>query len=184
MNRLKQHYNNVLEEDLLLKQNPKNIYNIAKISRMSLNSSSKNYSIDEKLIIPNLVAAELLAGQSAKKSRSKKSIANFKLLKGSLIGFQICFRKDRMYDFLDKFFLLVAPNSKNFRAYNQNQLLDSNGITISITSPMLFPEFEENYNIFEHISSCDLSLTTNSRSKQESILLFSGFQIPLVKENF
>ena len=184
MNRLRQHYNNILEEDLLLKQNPRNIQRIVKISTINLNNSSKNYSIDEKLIVPNLVAAELLGGQSCKNNRSKKSIANFKLLKDSLIGFQVCFRKDRLYSLLEKLFLVVAPNTKSFKAYSKNQLLDSNGITLSITSPLLFPEFEENYNLFEYSSAYDLSLNTTSKSKQESILLLSGFQIPFVKENF
>ena len=182
MNRLKQHYNNILEEDLLLKQNPRSIQRIIKVSTINLNNSSKNYPMDEKLIVPNLVAVELLGGQSCKNNRSKKSIANFKLLKDSLIGFQVCFRKNRFYSLLDKLFLLVAPNSKSFKAYSKSQLLDSNGITLSITSPLLFPEFEENYNFFEYVSSFDFSLSTTSKSKQESILLLSGFQIPFVKE--
>lgn len=181
MNRLKQHYNNILEEDLLLKQNPKNIQKIIKISTISLNNSSKNYLIDEKLVLPCVIAAELLGGQSCKNNRSRKSIANFKLLKDSLIGFQVNFRKDNLYSVLDKFFLLVAPNSKSFRAYSKKQLLDFNGITLSIISPLSFPEFEENYNFFEYISAFDLSLDLTSKSKSESILLLSGFQIPFVE---
>lgn len=184
MNRLKQYYKNLLEEDLLLKQNPRNIQNILKISRINLNNSSKNYPVDEKLIIPNLIAVELLSGQTCKNSRSKKSIANFKLVKDSLIGFQVCFRKDQLYSILDKFLILVAPNIKSFKAYNKNQFLDVNGISLSIISPMLFPEFEENRNIFEHISPYDLSLITNGKSKKESILLLSGFQVPFTKESF
>lgn len=184
MNRLKQYYKNLLEEDLLLKQNPRNIQHILKISRINLNNSSKNYPLDEKLIIPNLIAAELLSGQTCKNNRSKKSIANFKLVKDSLIGFQVCFRNDRLYSILDKFFLLVAPNTKSFKAYNKNQFLDVNGISLSLISPILFPEFEENHSIFEHISAYDLSLITNGKSKKESILLLSGFQVPFTKENF
>lgn len=183
MNRLRQHYENILQEDLLLKQNPENIQNIARISRINLNNSSKDYAIDEKLVVPSLVAAELLGAQACKSSRSRNSIANFKLVKGSLIGFQVCFRKERLYSIIDKLFLLVAPNSKSFKAYTKNQLLESKGITLSITSPLLFPEFEENYNFFEHVSAYDLSLITTSKSKSESILLLSGFQIPFVKEN-
>jgi large subunit ribosomal protein L5 len=181
MNRLKQYYHNILEEDLLLKQNPKNIEKIIKISTISLNNSSKNYLIDEKLVLPSVIAAELLGGQSCKNKRSKKSIANFKLLKGSLIGFQVNFRKDNLYYLLDKLFLLVAPNSKSFKAYSKNQLLDFNGITLSVTFPLSFPEFEENYNFFEYISAFDLSLDLTTKSKAESILLLSGFQIPFVE---
>lgn len=184
MNRLRKHYENILQEDLLLKQNPKNIRGIAKISKINLNNSSKDYLVDEKLVIPSLVAVELLGGQVCQNNRSKKSIANFKLTKDNLIGFQVCFRKDKLYSILDKLFLLVAPNSKSFKGYSKNQLLDSNGITLSIISPLLFPEFEENYNFFEYVSSYDLSLITTSKSKSESILLLSGFQIPFVKENF
>jgi len=180
MNRLKQYYHNILEEDLLLKQNPKNIQKITKISTISLNNSSKNYLIDEKLVLPSIIAVELLGGRSCKNNRSKKSIANFKLLKNTLIGFQVNFRKNNLYYLLDKLFLLVAPNSKSFKAYSKNQLLSFNGITLSITSPLLFPEFEENYNFFEYISAFDLSLDLTSKSKAESILLLSGFQIPFV----
>jgi len=181
MNRLKQYYHNILEEDLLLKQNPRDIKKIIKISTISLNNSSKNYLIDEKLVLPNVIAVELLGGQSCKNKRSKKSILNFKLLKDSLIGFQVNFRKDNLYYLLDKLFLLVAPNSKTFKAYSKNQLLDFNGITLSVTSPLSFPEFEENYNFFEYISAFNLSLDLTSKSKAESILLLSGFQIPFVE---
>ena len=178
MNRLKQYYHNILEEDLLLKQNPKNIQKITKISAISLNNSSKNYLIDEKLILPSVIAAELLGGQLCKNNRSKKSIANFKLIKDSLVGFQVNFHRNSLYSLLDKLFLLVITNSKSFNAYSSNQLLESNGITISIKAPLLFPEFEENYNFFEYISAFDLSLSLHSKSKAESVLLLSGFQIP------
>ena len=182
MNRLKQYYHNILEEDLLLKQNPRNIKKIAKISTLSLNNSSKNYLIDEKLVLPNVIAAELLGGQSCKNNRSKKSIANFKLIKGSLVGFQVNFRRNNLYSLLDKFFLLVITNNKSFDAYSSNQFLESNGITISIKVPLLFPEFEENYNFFGYISAFDLSLSLNSKTKAESALLLSGFQIPFQHE--
>lgn len=227
-NRIKLHYKNILYQDLLLK----NVNNVVQptISEIIVSISSKKVLIDHVLLLSYINSLNLITGQIPTKTKSRKSIANFKLRSSQLMGCKVNLRGKRCEYFIDKLLSIVFPKIREFEYINgstatakkekttgdsnkinndQQQLSQPCGltsplvesrrsiiiynspsglyppgrgsITISLKDLFLFPELEENYDLFENLNGIDITFITTAKSKEETLLLLSGFQLPVLK---
>lgn len=192
-NRVNLHYKNILSQDLLLKNAPAFIKNknkikshqglIPKISKIIVSTSSRKVLVDHVLLTSFIVALNLITGQVPVKTKSRKSIANFKLRSSQLMGCKVNLQAAKLDFFVDKLLSIVFPKIREFESLECSET-DNNqkSLTISLKDLFLFPELEENYDLFENLNGIDITFVTTAKCKKETLLLLSGFQLPISKK--
>ena len=178
MNFFDYHYENLLSEDLLVKQNMSKRQELFAISAISLSHSSRNFRIQEKTLILPWVALELFGGQFPKQTRARQAFSNFKIISKDLLGCKLTIKHSGVYSILSKLYLLVLPRFRGFEGFYQKQI-HTNTISFGLTNLLIFPELEENAHFFEKVPGVNITLQLNTRDSEESLLLLSGFQIPI-----
>lgn len=119
-NRIKLHYKNILYQDLLLK----NVNNVVQptISEIIVSISSKKVLIDHVLLLSYINSLNLITGQIPAKTKSRKSIANFKLRSSQLMGCKVNLRGERCEYFIDKLLSIVFPKIREFEYINGSKV--------------------------------------------------------------
>lgn len=177
-----QYYKNRISQDLLLKENYTSIMELPRFQKIVCNTSSKNYVLDRKNILPALVALEFLSGQKPKFSQAKKSIAGFKLRQDQVLGCSVTLRKEKMYNFLQKYLFVIAPSMRDLT----EKSLNGSNYDGAVLQFNLFPELQKNYEIFNSLKGIEIHMTTFSPKNKEggNILLYSAFQVPVKAYSF
>lgn len=174
----KKYYTQFIANDLLLKQNYKNIMEIPTIEKIVLNSSSKIFVPDKKYLLPTILGLELVSGQKLTVTKAKKSIATFKLRKKQTIGCKVTLRNLKKMIFLEKLIKIILPRINDYQGTNVLSLDKKGNLSIGIKNSLIFPELENYFQYFEAIRGMNISILTSSRTKKEACLLFSSYQLP------
>ena len=145
-----------------------------------------NYRVSEGRESKELLAAaekELMAitGQKPRLTRSKKSVAAFKLRQGEPLAYKVTLRSSRMYDFINKLFNLVLPRLRDFKGMSINAFDSVGNYNLTIKDQTLFPEI--NLDKINKIRSVQVTLNINASSKDEAKMLLSSLGFPFEKSN-
>lgn len=118
-----------------------------------------------------------ITGQAPAERAAKKSIAQFKIRTGDIVGYQITLRGARMEAFLDKLIHIVFPRVKDFRGLNASAIDEMGNLTIGIKEHTVFPETadEDARDVF----GLAVTMTTNVKNKKEAEAFFRHIGIPL-----
>lgn len=118
-----------------------------------------------------------ITGQAPAPRGAKKSIANFKIRMGDVVGYQVTLRGARMQSFLDKLVHIVLPRVKDFRGINTKAIDEMGNITIGLKEHTVFPETsdEDARDIF----GLAITITTTAKNKKEAELFLRHFGLPL-----
>jgi large subunit ribosomal protein L5 len=117
----------------------------------------------------------LLSGQKPIMTRSKKSIANFKLREGQAIGLKVTLRRKRMYDFLDRFCHIVSPRIRDFRGFPLK--CDGRGnYSIGLEDQQIFPEL--NLDEVKRTQGMNITFVTSAKSDEECLELLKALGFP------
>lgn len=107
-----------------------------------------------------------ITGQKPLITKAKKSIAGFKLRKGSPVGCKVTLRGQRMYEFLDRLFNIALPRVRDFRGLSPNGFDKRGNYTLGISEQVIFPEI--NIEDVEFTQGMDITIVTTGRNKEES----------------
>jgi large subunit ribosomal protein L5 len=179
-NRLKLYYNNVISNDLLLKNNYRTILEIPSLNKITIHTTSNRYGLDKKNIIAPLLALELISSQKSKLTRAKKSLASFKIRKNQVIGCKVTLRGNRMYNFLNLFTSVVLPSLREFSGYSKNYLNKEGNLSLGFFNILVFPQLQEHFDYFQAIQGININFSTKQTSFTKNCLLYSAFQLPLI----
>lgn len=165
------HYKKTICQDLIYKNNIKNMFTIPKISKITLSVTYKAIVNDKKNLIPGLTSLMLISGKKLKYTFAKKSIAGFKLRQNQIIGCKVSLRNKDMYNFLDKLVMLVLPRIKNFTALNSKKLSNATNanLDLGLNDIFSFPELENYFNFFELINGINVNIITTSNTYKYKI---------------
>jgi large subunit ribosomal protein L5 len=121
-----------------------------------------------------------LTGQKPSPRPAKKSVAAFKLREGETIGWVVTLRKQRMYDFLDRFFNIAVPRTRDFRGFSRKSIDEIGNITLGIKEHIIFPETaqEEAKDIF----GLAVTIVTTAKNKEQADAFFEALGIPFKRE--
>lgn len=121
-----------------------------------------------------------ITGQKAVGRVAKKSIASFKLREGQVIGYQVTLRGQRMYDFLDRFFNIALPRTRDFRGISRTSIDPMGNMTVGIKEHTIFPETadEEARDVF----SLAVTIVTTAKDKKSAEAFFDHIGVPFRKE--
>nr|YP_009295629.1 ribosomal protein L5 [Mastocarpus papillatus]AOL58113.1 ribosomal protein L5 [Mastocarpus papillatus] len=178
-NSLKKLYYDKICIDLMKEFNYKNIHEIPKLIKITLNRGIGEASQNAKALEKSIEEFTLITGQKPIVTRSKKSIAGFKIREDIPIGVTVTLRKDRMYNFLNKLINLSLPRIRDFRGIGTKHFDGRGNYNIGLKEQLIFPEIE--YDNVDKIRGMDIAIVTTARNDKESLALLKGFGMPFQK---
>ncbi|MGD9921876.1 MAG: 50S ribosomal protein L5 [Pseudorhodoplanes sp.] len=118
----------------------------------------------------------LIAGQKAVITKSRKSIATFKLRDGQSIGTKVTLRKARMYDFIDRLVNIALPRVRDFRGLNPKSFDGMGNYSLGLKEHIVFPEID--YDKAQEVWGMDITICTTARTDEEARALLAAFNFP------
>lgn len=121
----------------------------------------------------------LIAGQKPVITRAKKAEAGFKIREGLAVGCRVTLRKQRMYEFLDRFVTIAMPRIRDFRGINPKSFDGRGNYNMGLKEQIVFPEI--NYDKVAMVRGMDITFVTTAKTDNEAKALLEGFNMPFRK---
>ncbi len=152
---------------------------VPKIDKIVLNMGVGEATQDKKKVDIAVGEMELIAGQKPVVAKAKKSVAQFKLREGMPIGCKVTLRRERMYEFLDRFITIALPRVRDFRGLNDKSFDGRGNYACGIKEQLIFPEIS--YDKIDKIRGMDVIVATTARTDEEAreLLRLFGFPFPI-----
>ncbi|MEJ0061322.1 MAG: 50S ribosomal protein L5 [Terricaulis sp.] len=131
---------------------------------------------DSKKLKSAMDALTLISGQKPLPTKSRKSIAQFKLRDGMAIGCKVTLRRDRMYEFLDRLVTIALPRVKDFRGLNARSFDGRGNFAMGVKEHIVFPEI--NYDQIDQVWGMDIIVCTTAKTNDEAKALLKEFDFP------
>jgi len=179
MARLHEQYENELKSKIQEKLGLKNVMEIPRITKITLNMGVGEAVADKKVLTNAVGDMEKIAGQKAIKTLARKSVAGFKIRDGYPIGCKVTLRRERMYEFLDRLVNIAIPRIRDFRGLNPKSFDKQGNYSMGVSEQIIFPEI--NYDEIDTIRGLDVIITTTARNADEGRALLEAFNFPFKK---
>ena len=166
MARLKEQYKNEIAPALNKKFGYKSTMQIPKLDKIIINVGAGEAKENEKIIDNIMNDLALITGQKAIPCRAKKSVANFKLRQGQVIGVKVTLRGERMYEFADRLFNVALPRVRDFRGINGNIFDGRGNYAFGIKEQMIFPEID--FDKIDAVRGMDICFVTTAKTDEEA----------------
>jgi large subunit ribosomal protein L5 len=157
-----------------------NVHQVPRIEKICLNMGVGDAKQDPKLLEHAVSDLTLISGQKPAVTKAKKSVSNFKLRAGMTIGCRVTLRRQRLFEFLDRFITITIPRIRDFRGLPDTSLDGRGNYTIGIKEQIIFPEI--NVDKIDRIRGLDITFVTNARSDEEAFELLKAFGMPFRKQ--
>jgi len=174
--RLKTHFDNVVRGELTKQFNYANHMQVPVIEKVVLNMGIGEGVNDRKKVDNAAADLTLIAGQKAVITKSRKSIATFKLRDGQAIGAKVTLRKARMYDFIDRLVNIALPRIRDFRGLNPKSFDGRGNYSIGIKEHIIFPEID--FDKVTDVWGMDITICTSAQTDEEARALLNAFNFP------
>lgn len=176
--RLRKLYDDSIAKAMTEKFGYKNPLEVPRLDKIVLNMGVGEATQDKKKVETAAAEMELIAGQKPVVTKAKKSIATFKLREGMPIGVKVTLRRERMYEFLDRFVTIALPRVRDFRGLNPKSFDGRGNYACGIKEQIVFPEI--NYDRIEKVRGMDVIVTTTAKTDDEAreLLRLFGFPFP------
>jgi large subunit ribosomal protein L5 len=177
--RMRKMYDETIAKAMTEKFGYKNVMEVPKIEKIVLNMGVGEATQDKKKVESAAQEMELIAGQKPVVTKAKKSIAQFKLREGMAIGCKVTLRRERMYEFLDRFITIALPRVRDFRGLNDKSFDGRGNYACGIKEQIVFPEI--NYDRIDKVRGMDVIVTTTANTDEEAreLLRLFGFPFPI-----
>ncbi|WP_343192535.1 50S ribosomal protein L5 [Buchnera aphidicola (Taiwanaphis decaspermi)] len=179
MSRLYKYFKSTVIKKMMIKRKYTSVMQVPKIIKITINIGLGVGALDKKKLEKANNDLSLISGQKPLITKSRKSIAGFKIRKNYPIGCKVTLRKKRQWDFLDKLINIAIPRIRDFRGFSRKSFDGKGNYNIGIKEQIIFPEI--NYEKIDKIRGLDISITTTALSNQEGYDLLSLFNFPFRK---
>jgi len=174
--RLRTHFDEVVRKSLTEKFGYKNPMQVPRVDKIVLNMGVGEGVADRKKVEQAAEAMAVIAGQKPIITRSRKSIATYKLRDGQAIGCKVTLRKARMYEFLDRLVNIAMPRIRDFRGLNPKSFDGRGNYSLGIKEHTIFPEID--YDKAQDMWGMDITVCTTAKSDDEARALLTAFNFP------
>jgi large subunit ribosomal protein L5 len=176
MSRLQTHYKETLSPQLMEKLELKNVMEVPKITKITLNMGVGEAVTDKKVMAHAVGDMTVIAGQKPIVVNARKSVASFKIRDGWPVGCKVTLRRERMYEFLDRLVNISIPRIRDFRGLNRKSFDGRGNYSFGITEQIMFPEID--FDKIDTIRGMDITITTSARTDAEGLALLQAFNFP------
>lgn len=178
--RLKEHYLKKVVPELKKQFGYKNEMQVPKLQKVVLNAGLSK-GLKDATFIDNVESTlTRITGQKPVKTKARKSISNFKIREGMVVGMKVTLRGARMYDFIEKLIKVTLPRVRDFRGLDWKILDNKGNLNLGITEHIAFPEIRSDE--IERIHGLELSLVSTAKNKNEAQALFKALGFPFKEE--
>ena len=178
--RLKGRYKSEIAPALKTKFGYKNVMQIPTLTKVVVNMGVGEAARDSKLIEGAIRDLATITGQRPQVTRSRKSIAQFKLRENMPIGAHVTLRNDRMWEFTDRLLSIALPRIRDFRGLSPKQFDGNGNYTFGLTEQNVFPEIEQDK--IDRTRGMDITFVTTAKNDEEGRELLRALGFPF-KEN-
>ena len=179
MSTLGNEYKNSVAPALMTKFGYKSVMQIPKLDKVVINVGCGEAIANSKVIDAIIADLGLITGQKAIPCRAKKSVANFKLRAGMVIGAKVTLRGERMYEFVDRLFNAALPRVRDFRGINPNAFDGRGNYAMGVKEQLIFPEIE--YDKIDKVRGMDIMFVTTAKTDEEARELLTLMGAPFAK---
>ena len=175
MTTLKKEYDERIAPALLKKFNYTSSMQVPRLVKIVINEGLGEATADKKVIETAINELTMITGQKAVQTLSKKDISNFKLRKKMPIGVRVTLRRDRMYEFMERFIRIALPRIRDFKGIEGK--LDGRGnYTVGINEQIIFPEI--NIDTIQKLMGMNITFVTTAQTDEEGYELLKEFGLP------
>jgi large subunit ribosomal protein L5 len=176
MTRLQEHYEKTVRPALMKEFGYGNALEAPRLDKIVINMGVGEAVQDSKKV--DAAAAELavIAGQKPVVTRSKKSIATFKLRENMPIGCKVTLRRERMYEFLDRLVNIALPRVRDFRGVSGKSFDGRGNYALGLKEQLVFPEVD--YDQVDTVRGMDIVIVTTAKTDAEAKALLRHFDMP------
>jgi len=176
MARLKDYYKKEVIPALISEFGYKNPMQVPVMKKIVVNMGLGEAIQNVKILDSAAGELEMITGQKAVITKAKRSIATFKLRKGMSIGCRVTLRRERMYEFLDRFINVALPRIRDFRGVSPNTFDGRGNYSIGVKEQIIFPEIE--YDKIEKIRGMNIAIVTSANTDEEARALLKFMGVP------
>jgi len=174
--RLRTHFDEVIRKAMTEQFGYKNPMQVPRVDKIVLNMGIGEAVADRKKVEQAAEAMAAIAGQKPVITKSRKSIATYKLRDGQAIGCKVTLRKTRMYEFIDRLITIALPRVRDFRGLNPKSFDGRGNYTIGIKEHIVFPEID--YDKASDVWGMDITVCTSAKTDDEARALLTAFNFP------
>jgi len=175
-NEFYRHYKDRVMPALQKQHGYKNVNQIPKVEKVVINTSVGSQADVKQALEDAKTELSLITGQRAAETRSKKSIANFKLRKDQAIGAKVTLRGERMYEFLERLIKAALPRIRDFRGVSPRCFDGHGNYTLGVSDQSIFPEVE--LDKIKRNIGFDVTIVTTAQTNEEAKSLLSEMGMP------
>ena len=177
--RLKETYLKEVAPALMKKFEYTSVMSIPKIDKVVINVACGEARDNSKIV--DAVTSDLMqiTGQRPIVCRAKKSVANFKVRDGQIVGFKVTLRGERMYEFVDRFFNVALPRVRDFRGINPDAFDGRGNYSVGIKEQLIFPEID--YDKIDKVRGMDINFVTTANTDEEARELLTLMGAPFAR---
>lgn len=179
MARLQERYRTELSEKLKGRLGLKNVMQVPRITKITLNMGVGEAVADRKVLDNAMNDMARITGQRPVKTLARKSVAGFKIRDGYPIGCKVTLRRERMYEFLDRLVNVAIPRIRDFRGLNPKSFDGQGNYSLGVQEQIIFPEI--NFDQIDAIRGMDITISTTARDAKEGRALLEAFDFPFKK---
>jgi large subunit ribosomal protein L5 len=162
--------------DLMKKYGYTSVMQVPRIKKITINMGVGESVNDKKVLDFAVADMTRIAGQKPVVTKTRKSIANFKVRAGYPVGCMVTLRGARMYEFLDRLVNIAIPRIRDFRGVS-NRAFDGRGsYSLGVKEQIIFPEIE--YDKIDALRGMDIAINTSAKTDDEARALLTAFRFP------
>ena len=178
--RFKERYESELRDKLREELGLTNPMMVPRLSKVVLNMGVGAALQQRSLLEGAVTDLTAITGQKPVVTKSKKSIASFKVREGNSIGAKVTLRGARMWEFLDRLVTVAIPRIRDFRGLSPRQFDGSGNYTFGVTEQLIFPEID--YDNIDQVRGMDITVVTTARTDEEGRALLRAFGFPFRRD--
>jgi large subunit ribosomal protein L5 len=154
----------------------KNPHQVPKLEKVVINTSVGSHADVKQALEDAKTELRLITGQQPAETRAKKSISNFKLRKGQIIGARVTLRGERMYEFMERLIKAALPRIRDFRGISPKGFDGHGNYTLGVSDQSIFPEVE--LDKIKRNIGFDVTIVTSAQTDEEAKSLLSEMGVP------
>ena len=169
-------YKDKVVPELFKKFEYKNIHQVPKITKITINRGLGDASKNTKILDASIEELSIITGQRPTARKAKKSVAGFKIREGMTVGVSLTLRKNLMYCFLERFIHLALPRIRDFKGISVKNFDGRGNYNIGVTEQLIFPDLS--YDKIDQVRGFDIAISTTAKNQEEGIALLKAMGMP------
>jgi len=176
MARFQEFYRETVVPKLVEQLGYKSVMEVPRIQKITLNMGVGEAVADKKVMDHAVSDMQKIAGQKPVVTKSKKSIAGFKIRDNYPVGCMVTLRRAQMYEFLDRLVTVAMPRIRDFRGVSGKSFDGRGNYNMGVKEQIIFPEIE--YDKIDALRGMNITITTTAKTDDEARALLAAFSFP------